>query len=410
MKSKKIGRRDFVKLGLGGAVGWLASSSWIKGEALSSWPRPWPETMTDKPKLIYRTLGKTGLKVTAVSMGVMNADNPDLVRAALDAGIILLDTAHSYQRGRNEEMIGSVIKGRPRDSFLIATKINPPTRDRKTGEFLPETNAQQFLDMLDISLQRLGLDYVDILCLHNTTKREQALNEVALEALLKAKKEGKTRFIGVSTHAGQPDVIRGLIEAKIHDVVICGFNFRQENREEIRKAIKEAAAAGIGVIAMKTQAGVYWDKEKTQKINMKAALKWVLNEPAVHTAIPGFTTFEQLEEDLSVMADLTLTEEEIRDLRLNEVTKDGLYCQGCSACLAGCPDALPIPDLMRSYMYAFGYGNQQAAADLLDSLRLPSTLCSNCQACSVRCSQEFNVRQRLSELASALSCFEVAYP
>jgi len=58
---------------------------------------------------------------------------------------------------------------------------------------------------------------------------------------------------------------------------------------------------GLGIVAMKTQAGVYWDKEKTTPINMKAALKWALRDPNVHTAIPGFTTLDQLQTDLDVL-------------------------------------------------------------------------------------------------------------
>lgn len=407
MTSKRMNRRDFFRLSLGSTFGFITSKSWSRDINIISKPFFSPAA-PEKHKLLYRTLGKTGLKVTAVSMGVMNADNPDVVRAALDAGIILLDTAHSYQRGRNEEMIGSVIKGRPRESFIISTKINPPTRDRKTGDFFPETNSHQFLDMLNVSLQRLGLDYVDLLSLHNTTKAEHVLNEAILEALQKAKKEGKTRFIGASTHAGQPEVIKGMLEAKVYDAVIAGFNFRQQNREEVRQALREAAAAGLGVIAMKTQAGVYWDKEKTEKINMKAALKWVLNEPAVHTAIPGLTTFEQLEEDLSVMADLTLTEEELRDLRLGEIHSDGMYCQGCLSCLNICPEKLPIPDLMRAYMYAFSYNNFDLAQELLTSLNLPSTLCQNCTPCQVKCPLNLGVRERLVEIASLLPGLRVA--
>ncbi len=61
-------------------------------------------------------------------MGVQQSDNPNLLRAALDAGIVHLDTGHIYSRGRNEEMIGGVIKGRPRDSFVIATKVKVITQ------------------------------------------------------------------------------------------------------------------------------------------------------------------------------------------------------------------------------------------------------------------------------------------
>ena len=68
----------------------------------------------------------------------MNADIDGLVRGALDAGMVHLDTAHGYQRGRNEEMIGRVLKGRPRESFVIATKV---WDGRRTGLFSAETTA-----------------------------------------------------------------------------------------------------------------------------------------------------------------------------------------------------------------------------------------------------------------------------
>ena len=61
-------------------------------------------------------------------MGVMNSDNPNLIRAALDSGMVLLDTAHGYMGGRNEETIGGAIKGRPRDSFMIGSESEPPSR------------------------------------------------------------------------------------------------------------------------------------------------------------------------------------------------------------------------------------------------------------------------------------------
>ena len=67
---------------------------------------------TTEPEIVPRKLGATGLELPLVSMGVMNADNPNLVAAALDSGIKMLDTAHYYQRGRNEEMVGQVIKDR----------------------------------------------------------------------------------------------------------------------------------------------------------------------------------------------------------------------------------------------------------------------------------------------------------
>jgi aryl-alcohol dehydrogenase-like predicted oxidoreductase len=254
-----------------------------------------------------RILGRTGIEVPVVSMGVMNADNPNLVRAALDGGMVLLDTAHGYQDGRNEEMLGTVLPARKRDSFVLCTKVFLSTLDRKTGLFSPETRGEEIEEKLAISLKRLGLDHVDILYLHCQSQRESVLLEPVLRALEKVKKAGLTRFVGVSTHKNEPEVIRAAVEAKLYDVVLTSYNFRQDHHLEVQKAIGEAAAAGLGVVAMKTQAGVYWDKEKSSPINMKAALKWALRDANVHTAIPGFTTLEQLQADLEVLHDPALT-------------------------------------------------------------------------------------------------------
>src|SRR4030065_199499 len=109
-------------------------------------------------------------------MGVMNADNPAVVQAALDSGIFMLDTAHGYQRGRNEQMIGQVVKGRPRDSFMIATKGPGPGRDKSMQGLDGEALQKDFLEKFDLSLERLGLDYVEILYLHHNTSREDGQN------------------------------------------------------------------------------------------------------------------------------------------------------------------------------------------------------------------------------------------
>jgi predicted aldo/keto reductase-like oxidoreductase len=391
--AKPLKRRSFLKwsaAGLAGAAvhplpGARAGQAQVAGQS--------PQ---QKKNAIVRTLGRTGLKLPVVSMGVMNSNSTDLIRAALEGGIVMLDTAHGYQRGTNEVVIGKVIKGRPRDSFVIATKVPAPGRDRSTGAIPAGVQAGPFFEMFDTSLERLGLEYVDILYQHNVLAREQALFSPVLEALQKIKKEGRARFIGVTTHGNEPEVIRAVVEAKVHDVILTAYNFRQDHREEVRRAISEATGAGIGIVAMKTQAGAYWDKEKQHPINMKAALKWVLNDPNVTTAIPGLTAFDQLEEDLAVMTDLTLTAEELSDLEVD--VQGGLYCQHCRRCLPGCPKGLPLPDLMRAYMYAYGYRNLGLARDLLQELDVPADSCRSCEACTVRCAKGFDVADRVKDI------------
>ncbi len=390
MSTKRdLGRRDFLKKGLAGLA--VVSAPPILKAADA---RP---AGGDKVKPVVRTLGRTGLKVPVVSMGVMNADNPNLVQAALDEGIILLDTAHVYQRGKNEEMIGKVLKGRPRDSFLVATKVVGPDKDRSMQGLGPQEVKAAFLKKFDLSLERLGLGYVDILYRHNTEKREHIVDSVIIDALQMAKKSGKARFIGVTTHVNEPEVLRAAVEAGAYDVVLTAYNFRQDYREDMNKALSEAVKSGLGIIAMKTQAGAFWDKERTQPINMKAALKWALSNPDITTAIPGFTTYDQIRDDISVMADLRLSEDEVRDLRLDQ-RAGGLYCQQCQSCVPGCPQALPIPSLMRGYMYAYGYRNPGLAQELVSSLDLPESPCSKCPTCTAKCVKGFDVSGRIKDI------------
>jgi predicted aldo/keto reductase-like oxidoreductase len=391
MKKSSLQRREFLKVGLAGLVT-SGAASFLLAEDKRKNKNSKNQTKTDgsqppggrREGFIYRPLGKTGIILPVVSMGVMNADNEELVQAALDSGLVHLDTAHGYQRGKNEEMIGKVIKDRRGDSFFIATKVPP---------------GENFFEQLDLSLQRLGLDYVDILYFHSVSSREKALASENLQVIEKAKKSGKARFIGVSTHSNEPEVIRAAIDSKIYDVVLSGYNFRKDYIKDLDAAIAEATAAGIGIIAMKTLAGVFWDKQRTQPINTRAALKWALNNPNITTAIPGMTTFDQLKSDLEVVKDLKLTEEELKDLKLGESQNiAGLYCQGCQRCVPQCPRALPIPEMMRAYMYAYGYRNLTAAHELVTSLDLPDNPCTGCDQCSVSCAFKFDVRERILDI------------
>jgi hypothetical protein len=103
---------------------------------------------------------------------------------------------------------------------------------------------------------------------------------------------------------------------------------------------------------------------------------------------------------MQVMKDITLTAQEKADLKLvGPQAQGGFYCQGCNECLAQCPQALPIPSLMRSYMYAYSYKNLGAAYDLLASLNVPQTPCSDCSRCTVKCTMGFDVKDRATNIA-----------
>lgn len=408
---KSIDRRNFLKLTATGAAGGLlvgsgAAAGAATGTAAGASSGTGAATgvsagtgsimtgahnsaaSSGNGEIIHRTLGRTGLKVPVVSLGVMRVDNPRIVTLALDGGMTLLDTAHGYQNGRNETMLGELLKDRKRDSFYLCTKVNP-RREVLTTE--------QFIEMFEISLERLKTGYVDILYLHAMSTREGTLHENYLEALTRMRDQGKARFTGVTTHSNEPEVIRAAIESNVYDVVCTAYNFKMDHFTELNKAIAEAAGAGLGVIAMKTMAGAFWDRERQDPINTKAALKCALQNENIHTSIPGVTAFHELEDNFEVNKDITLTEEEIRDLRLND-QKGGLFCLGCEECLGQCPEGMPIPDFMRSFMYAYGYRDLSLARSTIDSLELCGDSCDNCHACRVTCTQGFNVADRIRDI------------
>jgi len=361
----------------------------------------------NEPKIIYRTLGRTALRIPIVSFGVMNSDSPDLIKRALDMGINHLDTAHGYLRGNSERAIGEVLeKSGNRDKVYVATKMRF-ARDNQKAVFLlrgsarePGATEENLFEQLETSLQRLRTDYVDILYLHSCYSPQMATFEPLMNALVKVKKQGKAKFIGVSTHSNVADVVRASVDAEVYDVVLAAYNYVQEDREEVKKAFQYAAEKGVGVVAMKTQGGRRLQQDPDVEINHQAALKWVLNDQNVCTTIPGMTTFEQLDLNMEVMNDLALTEKEQRDLQMAASMRGTLYCMNCCSCVPTCPQGVEIPKLMRSYMYAKGYGNYVQAGTTIAELPEKQGLdvCRECSQCTASCRRDINIGSRVKSL------------
>jgi len=250
---------------------------------------------------------------------------------------------------------------------------------------------------VDISLKRLGLDYVDILYHHKPWRRESALYEPALKAMEKVKKSGKARFLGVSYHRNEVEVTQAAIDSKLYDVTMIPCNFKQKHYIEVREAIAKAAKAGLGIVAMKVMGGIP-AQDPLKPFNASAVLKWVLQDSNVHTSVPGFSTFEEMDIDFAVMADLTMTDPE-KDYLRKEASIPGLYCQGCGHCVKQCIAKLPIPDLMRAYMYTYGYQRPAVGQELVVSLGLPRRICEDCGQCPVKCLNGWNVAGKIRDVA-----------
>jgi hypothetical protein len=99
----------------------------------------------------------------------------------------------------------------------------------------------------------------------------------------------------------------------------------------------------------------------------------------------------------SINHDLVLTKEEQADL-LIEKSQGGLYCQACEQCVPNCPKGLPIPEIMRAYMYTYGYHDSRQGQELLASLSVPENPCQNCSPCSAVCAKGFNISERIADV------------
>src|SRR5579871_3032726 len=150
----------------------------------------------------YRTLGRTGIKVSAYCLGAMmfgSLGNPDhddgvrIIHKALDAGINFIDTADRYSRGESEEIVGKALKGR-RDNIVLATKVNGMMGDDPNQQ---GNSRRWIIREVEDSLRRLQTDYIDLYQIHRPAPDTDI--EETLSALTDLMQAGKVRAIGSST-------------------------------------------------------------------------------------------------------------------------------------------------------------------------------------------------------------------
>jgi predicted aldo/keto reductase-like oxidoreductase len=285
-------------------------------------------------------------------------------------------------RGVNEETVGKVMRTK-RDKVFLTTK-------------LPRRNPDDMLGMMETSLKRLQTDHVDCVLLHGASKRSEVMNEDYIEVFDRALAKGMTRFVGVSTHTNQPEVLDAMVDGKFWQAVLVGYNYMTP--PSVQASIEKARKAGIAIVAMKNLLTSSWPaspledmrKDKSGKITKaQAFIKWVLEDPYVDTTVPGMTAFEHLAEDLAVMG-MRLRFGERRMLNRYGESIKGRYCSGvagCTGCLDKCPMGMQLCDLNRCIGYADGYGDIDLALENYRELPQSSRVevCNDCEECTVKC-------------------------
>lgn len=257
-----------------------------------------------------RILGKTGVRISVLGIGghhIGKKRDPSLaekiIRTAIDAGVTFLDNASCYHDGESERYMGNALRDGYRDRVFLMTKNHG--RDAAT-----------FRHQLEESLKRLGTDRIDLLQFHEIIHEgepSRIFSEGAIEEALRARKEGKIRFIGFTGHKW-PRLFRQMLEKDFDwDTVqmplnALDYHFRSFTGEILPILVER----GTGVIAMKTLAG---SRLLRTGLTPREGIIYALSLP-VHTAVTGVDSLEVLQQNLEIARTFQpLTEKEMDELR-----------------------------------------------------------------------------------------------
>jgi len=278
-----LNRRDFLRATVAATV------------AMTTMPQAWAAEM--KGDIPYRTLGRTGEKVSAIGLGGFHIGNPPeeegirIIRTAIDRGINFMDNSWDYHDGGSEVRMGKALKDGYREKAFLMTKIDGRTK---------ASAAKQ----IDESLKRLQTDRVDLMQFHEIIRMEDPdrifAEGGAMEAMLAAKQAGKVRYIGFTGHKDPTIHLRMLETAAKHqfhfDAVQMPLNvmdahFRSFQKQVLPVLVKEE----IGVLGMKPLASGLILKSKTAK--PIECLHYAMSLPT-STVITGMDKMEILEQAL----------------------------------------------------------------------------------------------------------------
>jgi len=175
----------------------------------------------------------------------MLTPEPEVLKVAFDNGVNYVDTARKYMDGKNEEIVARALKGR-RDKVFVATKTLPSSKTK-----------EDIIRDVETSLKTLETRSYRRDTAPQPDGQGPHLHIETREALLTLSSRAKVRFCGVTTHKNQPEVLNALVDDKdrFFDTCLVAYNF-EATRTLLRQS-SGAAKAGIGIIAMKTQAGGY---------------------------------------------------------------------------------------------------------------------------------------------------------
>ncbi len=359
-------------------------------------------------------LGRTELRVSDIGFGSSRlGDDPDLVRHALDRGITYFDTAESYTGGVSETTLGKALRGR-RDQVVLVSKVK--------GEVGARSAA--LMERLEASLRRLQTDHLDVYFNHAVNDPARMANPEWAAFTTLAKEQGKIRWRGMSGHGGR--LVEALDHALDHDlvdVVLVAFNFGQDpafherltrrfdfvaRQPELPRVLAKARQRDVGVVAMKTLRGARLNDLRPYESGgatfAQAAFRWVLSHRDVDSLVVTMRSPEMIDEYLGASGWARPHRADLELLHSYESRHGRTQCRyGCDGCAGSCPDAVPIPDVLRTRMYARDYGDPELAREEYVRLGTGAETCLGCTVRSCTCPFDLPIAELTAETHRLLS-------
>jgi len=364
--------------------------------------------------MIYNDLGKTGLKVSALGMGITRFPASEyetlegrercaqVIVEAYKKGINYIDVAPTYCGWKAEEILGIALKQMGKDIVVV---------DKSSSTM--DGTADALRRRLEHTLQVLGLDKLSLYNMWGILDYNQYLDVIKpggpLEGAIKAKEEGLIEHIGFSTHCSGEEIER-IIQDDIFEAVTLGYNAINFKFRE--QGLKAARDKGLGVAIMNPLNGgviprnpevFSFIKNSNEMTLAQSALLFVASQDGVSTVLSGMMNEQEVEENTSIFDEKNVfPKEKVEQIKTIIVKDFDNLCTGCNYC-AGCPKEIEINQLMLSY-------NEYVLSNKsIDELRrhlyevwryYPEELfnCIKCGRCEKKCTQHLNIINRISEV------------